>query len=117
MDNTVLQKDDELSLAASAARTSTLTGTGKAIGPTGLVEAVVVVTSVTSTPTITLHVQESSDDGSVDTYADVAVSVAITAVGVYRVPFIATDKYVRAYVVHGDTDPITYEVFVQPKGA
>ncbi len=116
MKTTYAQKDDELALAASAARTSTLTGTGKAIGPTGLCEAVIVVTALSDTPTITPHIQESSDDGAVDTYADVAVGPAITAVGIYRVPFRATEKYVRAYVVHSDSDSITYEVFVTKKG-
>lgn len=116
MDQSILQPDSELVLLASAARTSEATSDGKAIGPTGLAEAVVVVTSVTSTPTITAHIQQSSDDAVADAYADVAVSVAITAVGVYRIPFRATEKYVRAVVAHGDGDSITYRVFVQPAG-
>jgi len=116
MKTTYAQKDDNLVLAASAARTTELTGTGIAIGPTGLCEAVVIVTALAATPTITPHIQQSSDDGSVDAYADVAVGPDISAVGIYRIPFRATEKYVRAFVEVADADSITYEIFVTRKG-
>ena len=115
--------DEELILAAVAARTATLTGTGKAIGPTGQVEAQVVVSDYAATPSIVVHIQQSDDDGVADAYADneVAVGVTIAPVAaadkkIYRIPFTATKKYVRTYVVHADADSITYGVYVTTKG-
>ena len=113
--------DEELILAAVAARGATLTGSGKAIGPTGQAEAQVVVSDYSSTPSIVVHIQQSSDDGVGDAYEDVAVSPTIAPVAaadkkIYRIPFIATEKYVRAYVVAADGDSITYGVYVTTKG-
>ena len=108
-DNPII-KDDLLVLRASAAATSTQTGTGKAIGPTGLAKAVVIVSAITSTPSIVVDIQE--DDALGGSYATVATFPAITAVGTYELPFRANKKYVRYLSTHGDADSITYETFV-----
>jgi hypothetical protein len=111
-DNPVI-KDAELILRASAAATAVVDGTGKAIGPTGLVKAVVVVSALASGGTLDISIQQSSDDAVADAYATIATFPQITAVGTYELPFRATEKYVRykTTAVHG-TESITYEVFV-----
>lgn len=115
--------DAELILAAIAARTGTLTGAGKAIGPTGQVEAQIPVSAYADTPSIAVHIQESNDNGVGDAYADIVsggvltiTPTAVAALKIYRLPFIATKKWVRAYVVHVDADSITYGVYVTTRG-
>lgn len=105
-------KDEELILKALGAETVDTNGTGKAIGPTGLAKAVVRVTSITATPSVVIHIQESSDNGVGDAFADVAVMPAIAAVGIFEIPFRAAEKYVRYSSVHADADSITFEVLV-----
>jgi hypothetical protein len=105
-------KDEELILRTLAAGTASAEGTGKAIGPTSLVKAVVRVTAKTATPSIVVEIQESADDGAVDAYATIATFPAITAVGIFEQPFRATKKYVRYKATHADADSITYEVLV-----
>jgi len=116
MERTTLQKDDELVLAASAARTASLTGTGVKMGPTDLVCAVIIVTALTSGASLVPVIQQSSDDGAVDTYGEVPVggglAAAITATGVYKIPFVADEAYVRLVVTAADTKSVTYEAFV-----
>lgn len=108
-DNPIIQ-DDELILRAAAAATATVDGTGKAIGPTGLVKAVVIVSALASGGTLDISIQQSSDD---DAYATIATFPQITATGVYELPFKATKKYVRysTTAVHG-TESITYAIYV-----
>ena len=105
-------KDEELVLRALAAGTASADGTGKAIGPTSLVKAVVRVTAITATPSIVVEIQQSSDDGVGDAYATIATFPAITAAGIYEQVFRASEKYVRYKATHGDADSITYEVLV-----
>lgn len=122
-ENSKLIVDEELILAAVAARTSTLTGSGKAVGPLGPAEIQIPVSDYTSTPSIAVHIQESDDDDDADKYAsnEVAgiVTIAPTAAAhkkIYRIPIIGTKKWVRAYVVHADADSITYGVFITTRG-
>lgn len=115
MERTVLQKDEDIIFAVSAARTASLTGTGIKIGPTGKAVAVIVVTALTSGASLVPVIQQSSDDGAVDTYAEVpqggGLAAAITATGVYLIPFVATEAYVRLVVTAADTKSVTYEAF------
>lgn len=113
MNTTKIQVDDELTLRTSAAATATVNGTGKAIGPTGVVKAFVVVTALATSGTLDISIQQSSDDGDSDAYATIATFPQITAVGVYELPFEATEEYVRysTTAVHG-TESITYGVYV-----
>ena len=122
-EHSTLIPDEELILAAIAARTATLTGTGKSVGPLGPAEAQIVVQDYAATPSVVVHIQESDDDGVGDAYADVvnggAMTIAPTAAAhkkIYRLPFIGTKKWVRAYVVHADADSITYGVYVTTRG-
>ncbi len=116
MERTTLQKDEELVLAASVARTASLTGTGVKLGPTGHAVAVIVVTALTSGASLVPVIQQSSDDAVADAYAAVpqggALAAAITAVGVYLIPFVADEAYVRLVVTAADSKSVTYESFV-----
>ncbi len=115
MEQTTLQKDEELVLAASAARTASLTGTGIKIGPLRAI-AVINVTVLTSGASLVPVINQSSDDGVADTYAAVpqggGLAAAITATGVYRIPFVADEAYVRLEVTAADSKSVTYEAFV-----
>ncbi len=116
MERTTLQKDDELVLATSAARTASLTGTGVKMGPTGEAVAVIIVTALTSGASLVPVIQQSSDDAVADAYAEVpqggGLAAAITATGVYLIPFVAEEAYVRLVVTAADTKSVTYEAFV-----
>lgn len=122
-ETTTLIKDANLVLEASSAKTSTTTGTGIAIGPTGLVEAQIVVSTYADTPTIQVKIQQSDSlNGTYTAFADqIASSAAIAPVAatdckIYRLPFIATKAYVRAYITHSDSDSITYGIYVTTPG-
>lgn len=105
--------DALLELFASAAITSSGNGTGKKIGPTGVVKVVVNVTAVSGTsPTLDLHFEESDDDS---TYTDIAGGVMnqITAVGIYVI-YLKTEKlYLRHVATVGGTSPsFTTHIYV-----
>jgi len=122
-ETSTLLRDSILVLAASSARTGTLTGTGVAMGPTGQVEAQIVVSAYANTPSIVVHIQQSDDNDDADKYASnyvaSSITIAPTAAAhckIYRLPFLATKKWVRAYVVHGEGSSITYGIWVTTKG-
>jgi hypothetical protein len=107
--NSTIIKDDELILRASAAATSTQTGTGIKMGPCQLVKAVVHVSALTSTPTISVAIQQGTGDTG---YSTVITFPDITAVGLYEVYFKTTEAWVRYLATHSDSDSITYEIIV-----
>lgn len=111
-DNPIIM-DDDLVLRAAAAATATVNGTGKAIGPTGLCKAIVIVSALAAGGTLAISIQQSSDDASADAYATIASFPTISATGIYELYFKATEKYVRysTTAVHG-TESITYGVYV-----
>jgi hypothetical protein len=107
-------KDDELVLKSSGLQgVGTVTSAGKAIGPTGLVKAVINVTVVASGGTLDVHLEESSDDAVADAYADIANAVfsQITAVGIYELYFRAAEKWSRYVGVVG-TAAVTWEMLI-----
>lgn len=110
-DNPVI-KDDELILRTLAAATAVVTGTGKLIGPCGLVKAVINVTALATSGTLAISIQGGLTlDG---TYYDLVIAPVISAVGVYEVYFRSpTYGYIRyeTTAVHS-TESITYEIFV-----
>lgn len=118
-EKTNLQYDEDLVLAASAARTASFTGTGIAVGPTGLVFAVIIVSVLTSGASLVPAIQQSSDDAVADAYAAVPVggglAAAITATGVYVIPFNASEEYVRLVVTPADSKSVTYRSFITSK--
>jgi hypothetical protein len=101
-------KDEELILRALAAATASVDGTGLAIGPTGLVKAVVRTTVLTSGASLAIAIQESDTLGS--GYATIASFPAITAIGIVELPFRATKRYVRYSCVAADAKSVTYEI-------
>jgi hypothetical protein len=110
-DNPII-KDDELVLKSSGLQGSgTVTSTGVAIGPTGLVKAVIIVSVVASGGTLDVHLEQSLLLGS--GYADIpnAVFTQITAAGIYELYFRATEKYTRYVGVVG-VNNVTWEMFV-----
>jgi len=97
--------DKLLELLASTALTSGANGTGKLVGPTGLIKGVVVVTAASGTdPTLDVHFEESDDDS---TYTDIpgAAVPQFTTTGLKEVYFKATKKYVRHVHAVGGTSP------------
>lgn len=103
-DNPIIY-DSELELRAAAAITSSANGTGKYVGPTTLIKAVVIVSAKSGTnPTLDIHFEESNDDSS---YSDCAGAILdqITAVGVYEVYLKTAFKYLRAVWAVGGTNP------------
>jgi hypothetical protein len=104
-------KDELLILRASAAGTAVVDGTGKPIGPTNLVKAVVNITALATAGTLAISIQES--DVLASGYVTIASFPVLIAVGLYELPFRATKKYVRysTTAVHG-TESITYEILV-----
>jgi hypothetical protein len=118
--NTRFTPDANLALLISAARTSTATGVGIEIGPTGLACAYLVISAYADTPSITVSIQQASSlNGTYTAAADLlALSAAIAPTAaadlkVYKFPFQATKAFVRAYVAHGDADSITYGIWVE----
>jgi len=104
--------DTLLELKASGAETTSTDGTGKAIGPTDLVKAMIKVTAVAGTnPTLDLKIQ----DGSTSTPTTDRVKLPqITAVGEYEAYFKTAQKYARySSVIGGTGSPsFTYSVYV-----
>jgi len=103
-------KDEELVLRELGAGTASVDGTGKAIGPTSLVKAVVRATVVTSGASLVITIQESDTLGS--GYTDIVTFPALTAVGIFEQVFRAAKKYVRYSCVAADSKSVTYEVLV-----
>jgi hypothetical protein len=110
-EQTTIIKDEELVLKSSALQgVGTVTSVGKAIGPTGLVKAVINVTVVASNGTLDVHLEDHDDDAG-GTDIPNAVFSQITAVGLYELYFRASQKYVR-YVGIVGTAAVTWEMFV-----
>jgi hypothetical protein len=110
-DNPVI-KDDELILRTAAAATAVVTGTGKQIGPCGLVKAVVNVTALATSGTLAISIQGGLTLGG--TYYDLVIFPVISAVGVYEATFRSPDYGFIRYettAVHS-TESITYDIYV-----
>jgi hypothetical protein len=109
-----ITKDDELVLKSSGLQgAGSANGTGKAIGPTGLVKAVIMVSAVASGGTLDVHLESSSDDAATDAYADIpnAAFTQITAVGVYELFFKSAEKWVR-YAATVGTNNVTWQMLL-----
>lgn len=103
--------DTLLELKASGAETTSTNGTGKQIGPSGLVKVMVKVTAVSGTsPTLDLKIQ----DGATSTPTTDRVQLPrITAVGEYEAFFRTSQPYVRySSTIGGTTPSFTYSVHV-----
>jgi len=110
-EQSTLIKDDLLVLKTSAIQqTGTVTSTGVAIGPTGLVKAVIVVSVVAIGGTLDVHL-EDHDDNAGGTDIPSAVFPQIIATGIYELYFRTVQKYVR-YVGIVGTAAVTWEMFV-----
>jgi hypothetical protein len=106
-----ITKDDEAVLKSSGLQgAGSVNGTGIAIGPTGLIKAIIIVSVVVSGGTLDVHLEESDTLGS--GYADIpnAVFTQLTAAGQSNPLFFkATKKYVR-YVGTVGTNNVTWEM-------
>lgn len=102
--------DTLLELKALAAETTSTDGTGKALGPTGLVKVMIKVTAVAGTnPTLDLKIQ----DGPTSTPTTDRLGIPrITATGEYEGYFKSTQSYVRySSTIGGTGSPsFTYSV-------
>lgn len=116
--------DAELLLQNTVTKTASFDSTavdrGEGFAPEGLGEAVAGVVSVTAldltdeSETYAFKLQESADN---ETFADIGLSVSVTAVGVKVVKGFLTKRYVRlALTAGGATPSITYKAWLKPCG-
>lgn len=110
--------DANLILKASAAITTTTTGTSVDFGQGGdlikLVYEVVVSVMTGTSPVLTIEIQDSDDDS---TFQTLVKFPAISATGVYYRSAISNKRYRRIYATTAGTSPsFTTAVNVVPAG-
>ena len=131
------QPDSALVLKTLAAETADTNGTALAVGPGGLCEVVIYCTAGWATQTLSIAIQQSSDDGSTDHYAHkenligylpvtTGATVGNTTADAFggpgfyvRIPIYWTKKYLRYVSTHEASSGAvskTYGVFVNPIG-
>ena len=108
--------EDSLLVLKSSAHVEAVGSTncaGIAVGPSGLVKVVILVTVVDSGGTLDAHLEHSSDDAVADAYADIygAIFQQISAVGVYEIWTRLPEKYVRLVYTVG-TAAVTFKAFI-----
>lgn len=108
-----LSKGHDVTVLASGAVTATGTSTGIDVGGAGTLRAQVQVSAATgTTPSLTVTIQTSHDNGSTDAWRTAGAAYsALTAAGNSPYQCFAVDRYVRvSYVVSGTTPNITFAV-------
>lgn len=103
----------DVTVLASGAVTATGQSTGIDVGGAATLRAQVQVTAVSgTTPSITVTIQTSHDNGSTDAWRTAgAAYTALTAVGNSPYQCFVVDRYVRvSYVVSGTTPSLTVDV-------
>lgn len=108
-----LTRGQDVTVLASGAVTATGTSTGIDVGGAGTLRAQVVVTAATgTTPSLTVTIQTSHDNGATDTWRTAgAAYTALTAAGSSPYQCFTVDRYVRAsYAVSGTTPNITFSI-------
>jgi len=130
-----IQQDSNAILKATGAETGSTNTAGIDIGPIGLCEIVVNCTAGWATDTLSISIQQSDDDGSVDHYAHpenliaylpattgsaagMTTADAFGGVGfIWRQPCYITKRYVRCASTHGSTVSKTFQVTINRVGA
>jgi hypothetical protein len=108
-----LSRGQDVTVLASGAVTATGQSTGIDVGGAGTLRAQVVVSAATgTTPSLTVTIQTSHDNGSTDAWRTAGAAYsALTAAGSSPYQCFAVDRYVRvSYVVSGTTPNITFAV-------
>jgi hypothetical protein len=99
----------DLSLAASAARTTSVAGTAVEVGDAADVRLLLDVTAVAGTPTLDVTI-ETSFDGSTS-WRSLGTFAQKTAVSSERKSFGGCDRFVRAnWVIAGGTPSLTFSI-------
>jgi hypothetical protein len=103
----------DVTVLASGAVTATGQSTGIDVGGAGTLRAQVVVSAATGTsPSLTVTIQTSHDNGSTDAWRTAGAAYsALTSASSSPYQSFAVDRYVRvSYVVSGTTPNITFSV-------
>lgn len=106
--------------ASGSQGVGTETGTGVALGPTGVIKANCVVTVVGASGTLTLHLEGSDDDSTYydipgGAFLDPSDGAVIDAVGKYEIYIKTAFEYIRTVAVVA-TAAITWECFLSEAG-
>lgn len=94
---------EELTLAASAARTTSANGSAFEPGDRSALRLLLDCTAASGTSPSLLVLIETSQDGT--TWREIGAFTALTAVGSQRASFPGADRFVRARWVLGGTSP------------
>lgn len=108
-----VSRGQDVTLLASTALTTTGTTTGQDVGGTGTLRCQVVVSAVSGTsPSVTVTVQTSHDNGATDAWRTAGAAFsAITSATSSPWQSFAVDRYVRvSYAVSGTTPSLTTSV-------
>lgn len=99
----------DVTLASSAVRTVTGTGSAVEMGDNGVLRLTLDITATTGTPTLDVAIQ-TSQDGSTG-WTTVASFAQQTAVATVRKVFAGFDRYARAsWTIGGGTPSLTFSI-------
>jgi hypothetical protein len=108
-----VSRGQDVTVLASGAVTATGQSTGVDVGGAGTLRAQVQVSAATgTTPSLTVTIQTSHDNGSADAWRTAGAAYsALTAAGNSPYQCFVVDRYVRvSYTVSGTTPNITFAV-------
>lgn len=105
---------NDITLLASTTATATGTSAGVELDDKGVVRLALVISAVSgTTPSLTVAIQTSYDNGVTDAWRQVSSSTfpAQTATGTVRQSFGGCDRFVRAsYTISGTTPSFTFSI-------
>ncbi len=104
---------NDVTLLASTTATASGTSTGVELDDKGTVRLALVVTAASgTTPSMTVTIQTSYDNGATDAWRTVGSGFpAVTAAGTTRQSFPGCDRFVRAsYAITGTTPSFTFSI-------